>query len=305
MTVNFSVVVPHYNDMNRLERLLRSVPVMRHDIEVIVVDDCTPGSAEIDIIRSRWPMVNWLTTPRNSGAGVARNIGLESARGRWLLFADSDDEFLPDAFNIFDSSLKDDDQLVYFLADAIQEVDGTPSVRSEKMNELVVEYVKSPNSTSFERLRLQHVNPVAKVYSRLFIESIGIRFDSMRQGEDVVFNVFAAMQAIKVRAVAVSVYRIYRRAGSLTGDVTASAFMERLLADLTLADRLQECGIKDGRDATGYMLSSFKYGPKIVLRVWRLAIFSPLRIEWIRIFNLGRWRRFIKNQRRDAKERAK
>ncbi|MAY25772.1 MAG: hypothetical protein CMK02_05680 [Polycyclovorans sp.] len=41
--MRLSIIIPHFNDWTRLERLLRSVAVARDDVEVIVVDDCSPG----------------------------------------------------------------------------------------------------------------------------------------------------------------------------------------------------------------------------------------------------------------------
>lgn len=96
------------------------MPLERDDLEVIVVDDCSPDQSALDTIRERWPRVRWLSTPENSAAGVARNVGIEAAQGRWLLFADSDDKFLPNAFDTFDRVLLDEDELVYFLAESLQ-----------------------------------------------------------------------------------------------------------------------------------------------------------------------------------------
>ena len=300
----YSLIVPHFNDPARLERLLRSVPVERCDTEVIVVDDCSPDQGALDAVRARWPRVQWLSTPENAGAGVARNVGLDAARGRWLVFADSDDEFLPDAFETFDRVLRTDDELVYFLAEAVQEADGSPSVRSERMNELVQAYAAGQDAASLQRLRLQHVVPWAKVYARAFIEAHRLRFDPIRRSNDVAFNVLAAVQTQRLRAETIVVYRVYRRAESLTSDVSAAAFMERFLANRSLAQRLAAIGVPRGRPATGHMLLSLRYGPRIAARVWWLAIWSPMQVEWSRIFDLGRWRRFVTNQRRDAQERG-
>jgi glycosyltransferase involved in cell wall biosynthesis len=303
--MRYSLIIPHFNDPERLERLLRTVPMARDDIEVIVVDDCSPDQTALEEVRARWPRVRWLSTTENAGAGVARNFGLDAAQGRWLVFADSDDEFLPGAFETFDRVLQPDDELVYFLADAVQEADGSPSVRSEQMNELVTDYVTSPSEETLQRLRLQHVVPWVKVYSRAFIKAHELRFDPIRRSNDVAFNVLAAFQAGRVRAQPIPVYRVYRRAESLTADVSATAFVERFMTDRELSKRLAELGLSRARSATGHMLLSLRYGPRVALQVWWLAICSPMQIEWARIFDLKRWRRFVTNQRRDEQERSK
>lgn len=302
--VRYSLIVPHYDDARRLERLLRSVPVARDDLEVIVVDDCSPDQSELASLRGCWPQVHWLSTQENAGAGVARNVGLDVAQGRWLVFADSDDEFLPGAFDTFDRVLRTDDELVYFLADAVQEADGSPSVRSEPMNEMVVAYSKSLSAETLNRLRLQHVVPWAKVYSRLFIDARKLHFDAVRHSNDIAFNVLAAVEARRLRAEATPVYRVYRRTESLTADLSASTFMARFLVNRSLAQRLAALGVRKARPATGQMLLALRYGPGLALRVWWLAICSPMQIEWVRIFDLERWRRFVMNQRRDAQERT-
>lgn len=305
MTTLYSLIIPHYNDVPRLERLLRSVPVSRDDVQVIVVDDCSPDQKAFDGVRAAWSRVQWLSTPENAGAGVARNVGLDAANGCWLVFADSDDEFLPGAFDAFDRVLRADDELVYFLAEAVQELNGSPSVRSERMNELVMEYLELPGEKTLNQLRLLHVNPIAKVYSRAFIKVRGLRFDSVARSNDVAFNVLAAVQAGKVRAEAIPVYRIYRRVDSLTDNVTAAAFLERFLVDRSVAQRLAALGVKGKRSATGHMLLSLRYGPRVALKVWMLAARSPMKIEWGRIFELQRWRRFLMTQRSTKNEQSK
>ncbi|MAY25776.1 MAG: glycosyl transferase family 2 [Polycyclovorans sp.] len=270
--MTYSVIVPHYNDPARLARLLCSVPVARDDIEVIVVDDCSPDQPALDAVRARWPRVRWLSTPENGGAGVARNVGLDAACGHWLVFADSDDEFLPGAFETFDRVLRADDALVYFLAEAVQEVDGSPSVRSERMNELVTDYATAGDAASLQRLQLQHVNPVAKVYARAFIEGIQVRFDTVRHGEDVAFNVLAAVQAHHVRAEATAVYRVYRRTGSLTTDATVQDLLARLEVLGHLNDRLGALGVPLRMHAASYVARAVPLGPAAWIGTLRLMV---------------------------------
>ncbi|NJP41834.1 bifunctional glycosyltransferase/CDP-glycerol:glycerophosphate glycerophosphotransferase [Actinacidiphila epipremni] len=96
----FSVIVPVYGVQAYLHACLDSVLDQSFgDVEVIVVDDCSPdGSGEIaDAYAARDPRVSVLHLTENAGLGPARNAGLARATGEYVLFLDSDDTYAPDA----------------------------------------------------------------------------------------------------------------------------------------------------------------------------------------------------------------
>jgi glycosyltransferase involved in cell wall biosynthesis len=62
-------------------------------LEVIVVDD---GSTDETESVAREFGVRYIRLEKNSGAQAARNRGVAEARGEWIAFQDSDDEWLPD-----------------------------------------------------------------------------------------------------------------------------------------------------------------------------------------------------------------
>lgn len=94
-----SVIIPTYNREKTLPRAIESVlrQTCREELEVIVADDCsTDGTAEL--VRSMAdadPRVRYLCLEKNQGACAARNAGIDQARGEWIAFQDSDDEWLP------------------------------------------------------------------------------------------------------------------------------------------------------------------------------------------------------------------
>ncbi|OIS91119.1 glycosyltransferase family 2 protein [Brucella cytisi] len=86
-----SVVIPHYNQHQYLERSVASVACQLDAMdEILIVDD---NSSEAPIIKAdAWiPTVRVLILPRNCGPGMARNIGVEQARHDYIAFLDADD----------------------------------------------------------------------------------------------------------------------------------------------------------------------------------------------------------------------
>jgi glycosyltransferase involved in cell wall biosynthesis len=89
-----SAIIPTHNRGDLVSRALRSViEQSRAPEEIIVVDDGsvddTPG-----LIARDFPDIVYLRQ-ENRGVSAARNRGIHEARGEWLAFLDSDDEWLP------------------------------------------------------------------------------------------------------------------------------------------------------------------------------------------------------------------
>lgn len=92
-----SVVIPVYNRVVLLPRALRSVQAQTfQDFEIIVVDDASTEDVETVVKEAGHGRIRYLRLDRNGRAGRARNAGTEAARGEWVAFLDSDDEWLPD-----------------------------------------------------------------------------------------------------------------------------------------------------------------------------------------------------------------
>lgn len=93
-----TVIIPVFNNINTISRAIESVLIQKLpvgcDLECIVVDD---GSTE-DIqtyVKSKYPNVLYVSK-LNGGAASARNVGLRKAKGDYIFFLDSDDQWLPD-----------------------------------------------------------------------------------------------------------------------------------------------------------------------------------------------------------------
>lgn len=212
--VNYSIIIPHYDIPNLLVRCLKSIPV-REDVQVIVVDDCSPDSEEYvarypELTR---PFVEFYTTASHGGAGCARNVGLRHAKGRWLAFADADDFFVEDFGSLLDKYKDYTEDLIYFRSRSVLSDDITkPALRSEWLDILWKDYETNKDLDS-----LCGRSPVvwSKLFKRSLIEQYDIRFDETRYSNDYWFAANAAVRAKKVSVEHSILYVSTVRSGSL------------------------------------------------------------------------------------------
>lgn len=96
-----SVIIPTYNRSSLLMQTLESVFRQSfRNIEVIVIDD---GSSDdtVDVINNNYEnRVRLLSLPHSGLPAVARNAGIESAKGELIAFCDSDDIWMENKIEI-------------------------------------------------------------------------------------------------------------------------------------------------------------------------------------------------------------
>jgi len=91
-----SVIIPTYNCARYIQQAVESVLNQTYtDCEIIVVDDGSTDSTQQVLQRYR-SRIRYVRYEHNQGVSVARNRGIEMARGFFIAFLDADDWFLPD-----------------------------------------------------------------------------------------------------------------------------------------------------------------------------------------------------------------
>ncbi len=91
-----SVVIPTYNRAYCIERAINSILNQTwKNLEVIIVDDASTDNTEQVIRGMSDERIRYIRYEENRGANHARNVGIENARGNYIAFNDSDDEWLP------------------------------------------------------------------------------------------------------------------------------------------------------------------------------------------------------------------
>ncbi|MGE4311026.1 glycosyltransferase family 2 protein [Desulfovibrio sp.] len=179
----FSVIVPVYNAAQWIAPCIKGLMEQTAPPdEIIFVDDAS--SDETYELCSAWhhrfpSLVQVLRLSQNLGPGAARNKGIAASKGRYVAFADVDDQLCPQMFK----------QLLQRI-DALQAdvaVCGITVTNKNKTKVVLPPKEEKPEALLKEKLLLYA--PINKLYKRSFLTDNGVSFTDCRMGEDVAFSV--------------------------------------------------------------------------------------------------------------------
>jgi glycosyltransferase involved in cell wall biosynthesis len=218
------VIVPVYNSARYVGDCLASLTSQdADDMEILCVDDgSTYDSMEIiERVRRRDPRVRAYANS-HAGPGAARNAGLARASGRYVLFVDSDDALADGAVRTLGVSAERlATDVLYFGGETVYE---TPELEASfpKFKDV---YRRKTGSTQVmtgpELLtRMQDAKDykpscVMQIYSRDFIERLGLRFQEGVVHEDAPFSFSAILGAERAAILDAPLYVRRVREGSV------------------------------------------------------------------------------------------
>lgn len=216
--INYSFVIPHHNTPDLLQRLIDSIP-QREDIEIIVVDDNSDIDKKASISR---PDVNilFIDKEHTKGAGKARNVGMDAATGKWLLFADSDDFYVSNFIDILDEYKDDDVEMLFFN---VGSADAETQWRANNRQILLNQY-DGTIETANNLLYFTYA-PWTRMFRTDFIRNYKIRFEEISRTNDVFFSLQTSYFAKKWKIDKRVVYIVSYFKGSLSnGKITKAKY---------------------------------------------------------------------------------
>ena len=205
--IKISVIIPMYNTEKYIVQCLESLLNQTfQDYEVIIIDDCSNDNS-ISIVENLsskfYGRLKLIKRNKNSAApGILRNIGIALARGKYLIFLDSDDILLKTAldelYKIADETQADvlHEEKFLITKDGSEEVDNTtqliPITWERKGESGFVEKPTIITENLAERLQMYskgmfYWNTWSKFFRREFIVENHITFPDFFSAEDMVF----------------------------------------------------------------------------------------------------------------------
>lgn len=265
---NFTVIIPQRNSLNTLPKLLSSIP-NRSDIEVIVVDNSPIPITKTDIKTDRVFTLLWASPDRY--AGGARNEGVKQASGKWLIFADADDYFSENAFDVFTRYLDSDAELIYFCCDGVYTETGEHAIRGDKYSNLVRGYLNG--SKSEKDLRFCFPVPWSKMVRRELVVRESIQYDEVVASNDALFSLLTGYYAKKIDAVDEIVYVVTVSKGTLTKRMDKNAIMSRFQVNLRYNKFMKEHGLSSyQKSIMNYLFILARLGVKPLCECCKLLI---------------------------------
>lgn len=251
--IEFSIIIPHKDlSLRYLLKCLESIP-QRDDLEVIIVDDNSDPQnvdfAELQKLASR--NTHLILDKSGLGPGYARNIGMESAKGKWVLFADADDYFCRKSLDALLSQLLLCTADIVFVGVDIVDLNGTVHKDLYGYSENT-ELVEIQDISSF--IVDQHQS-WRKVMRADFVQKQNLSYPRIKYCEDQSFSVKAIVLAERIMLFPTVVYTYVHRSSSITKKLAVedlkNAFNDALDTNRFLMDNNRPERLK----VVGYILS--------------------------------------------------
>ncbi|MCR5094601.1 MAG: glycosyltransferase [Lachnospiraceae bacterium] len=201
--MKISVVMPVYNTGERLYKTLVSLlGQTEKDFEVLLVDDDSldPLTIEIENTFCRFdPRFHLLKSGGNNGPAVCRNTGMKAAAGRYIIFLDSDDLFMPEMLETYADALDKNNARISIGSFIMRDVNtDETSLFAPRALPGVTDGVFSMKDLPIDGLGRWRSMPWNRMTELSFLRKTGVEFQNLRDYEDVYFGFASVLLADRI-----------------------------------------------------------------------------------------------------------
>ena len=252
-----SVILPAYNSEKYIKKAIESVLNQTFtDFELIIINDGSTDNT-LNIINSFSDSRIRLINQENMGPGASRNRALRIARGRYIMYLDSDDWLCPNALEVAWREITRSDadmtffQMINFDGERYYPNDWFSLKQFDESFENRVFHSKETPGSIFDL----SVGVCQKIYSHDFLSRINARFPEGIFFEDMPFFFYVYLKAERISIIKKPLYVRRKHTKSITNVVDAG-------------QKLMDIFIKNGwYDVYKFDLLAYKInGPRFALR---------------------------------------
>lgn len=213
-----SIIIPVYNVEKYIKKCLASVfrnlPVKT---EVIIINDGSPDNSEeiINEFCKKHKEIVYIKK-KNGGLSSVKNLGLKKARGKYVIFLDSDDYVSSNMYNTMLKKIIDTDSDLVYCDVLMTYEDGS------------VKYVTMKNfQRSDSLMQILDGNLMAASWNKIVRRELydGLEFPEGLNNEDIAVSPQLFLRAKKMEYISSPFYKYVQRAGSIQN----SGFSEKRL----------------------------------------------------------------------------
>ena len=206
-----SIIVPVYNTSKYLNKCIDSlINQTEEDIEILLINDGSTDESE-SIIKEYDDKRIVYIKKKNTGIGKTRNLGIDKAKGEYVMFIDSDDYIDYDCVEkLYNYAIETKSDFV--VTDFKKDINGT----YEKV--IIPDFESSKLIDNPSILNAINLGPCNKIYKKSILK--GVRFDEKYKYEDVPFVIKALKNASKISKLneSLSYYVIHEKSQTTVRD---------------------------------------------------------------------------------------
>ena len=215
--VLLSIIIPVYNTEKYLERCLSSVfKTLPEKTEVLIVNDgSTDNSQEIiNKFAEKHPEIT-VINQANQGLAMVKNNGLKAAKGRYVIFLDSDDYITPNAYSTMLKQAIDEDLDMIHCDISTIFPDG---------GEIYYEAQSRHHETQLENIL--ECGLMASSCNKMVKRKIyhGLTFPAQTNNEDIAVTPIMLLRCKKIGYINSSFYKYYQHSDSINNKLSEKRF---------------------------------------------------------------------------------
>lgn len=313
-----SVIIPVYNAEPFIEECLESVCAQSYsEIEVIAINDGSKDNS-FEVCKTFATCHNKVRVinKKNTGVSDTRNVGIDAARGKYVVFVDSDDRIPPDAIEILVNTIEQSEDVGTVFGKHAYQYGEKILLRSTRIPKGMYE-TKKMNDMFWDDGTLSGIlfgSVCGAIYRISTIRENSLMFDNEATiNEDGLFNLryFQCVQSVENIEETTYIYRQWKNRKSI--DIKELYYKYKVVDEkikIVLMECISEKSLKRQISTRNMFIifqlsvlvcenNNFHVSKKELKRLWRGNVFQKNILSELKFENMNVYKRILARMMRN------